>query len=285
MKKFLCISLAALLLMTCAIGLAIDVYVEDIPAQYSLTLDGIPIQLPVPLSVLLDKGWTINPYSADSVLPSMTYDTTSLYKGNNSFTVYLVNATDAEKPYAECSLAGIMVYKTDSVPLVLNNGISFSSSSDEVCEKYGLNKNDIIAEYAEGTKGFSISFYHPDDNGYHWDKGISRVLVGMNEINFNFDKPLADGGTLEAILVQYMTTDEDKERRPEEGNNPGQPDGKQDAGWICAACGTENHGKFCTECGAAKPEEKLSACPNCGWAIPEGTEPKFCSECGYSLKQ
>ena len=43
--------------------------------------------------------------------------------------------------------------------------------------------------------------------------------------------------------------------------------------WKCS-CGAENTGKFCTQCGAAKPED--------GWKCPCGAvnKGKFCSECG-----
>lgn len=51
-----------------------------------------------------------------------------------------------------------------------------------------------------------------------------------------------------------------------------------DGTWTCA-CGSVNTGKFCPECGAAKPE--ANACPSCGVEIAEGA--KFCSECGASL--
>ncbi|WP_338651281.1 SPFH domain-containing protein [Lysinibacillus sp. Y5S-8] len=44
--------------------------------------------------------------------------------------------------------------------------------------------------------------------------------------------------------------------------------------WTCA-CGHENTGKFCSECGAAKPAEEGWAC-TCG-AVNKG---EFCSECG-----
>lgn len=54
--------------------------------------------------------------------------------------------------------------------------------------------------------------------------------------------------------------------------------------WLCPECGNENAGNFCTECGTKKPEERLTHCPNCGWEIPEGQSPNFCTECGTKLK-
>ena len=47
--------------------------------------------------------------------------------------------------------------------------------------------------------------------------------------------------------------------------------------WTCS-CGNVNSGKFCSECGAKKPESKGSFCTNCGAKLPAGA--KFCSECG-----
>ena len=45
--------------------------------------------------------------------------------------------------------------------------------------------------------------------------------------------------------------------------------------WTCKNCGAEgNKGKFCAECGSPKPVEKI--CPQCGAKVTG----KFCAECG-----
>ncbi|MBQ7542817.1 MAG: SPFH domain-containing protein [Clostridia bacterium] len=52
-------------------------------------------------------------------------------------------------------------------------------------------------------------------------------------------------------------------------------------GWTCK-CGAVNLGKFCPNCGAQKPADApLYRCDKCGW-MPEDPHhpPKFCPECG-----
>ncbi|MCR4925646.1 MAG: SPFH domain-containing protein [Clostridiales bacterium] len=47
-------------------------------------------------------------------------------------------------------------------------------------------------------------------------------------------------------------------------------------GWVCPNCSAENNGKFCTNCGTAKPESSKWFCADCG-AENSG---KFCTNCG-----
>lgn len=53
------------------------------------------------------------------------------------------------------------------------------------------------------------------------------------------------------------------------------------SGWTCS-CGAVNKGKFCPECGAKKPEGALLyRCDKCGWEPKDPKNPpKFCPECG-----
>lgn len=53
------------------------------------------------------------------------------------------------------------------------------------------------------------------------------------------------------------------------------------AGWTCS-CGTVNQGKFCTECGAKKPSAAPQyRCDKCGWVPADPKNPpRFCPECG-----
>ena len=53
-------------------------------------------------------------------------------------------------------------------------------------------------------------------------------------------------------------------------------------GWRCPGCGKENNGKFCPECGTPRPTPK--SCSRCGWTSADpNADAKFCPECGNKL--
>ena len=51
--------------------------------------------------------------------------------------------------------------------------------------------------------------------------------------------------------------------------------------WVCS-CGAKNQGKFCMECGLRKPAgQPQYKCDKCGWEPQDPTHPpKFCPQCG-----
>ena len=64
-------------------------------------------------------------------------------------------------------------------------------------------------------------------------------------------------------------------------SNCGKPQPAPAAGWTCE-CGTTNQGKFCQNCGKPKPAgAPLYKCDKCGWTPEDPANlPKFCPECG-----
>jgi len=56
--------------------------------------------------------------------------------------------------------------------------------------------------------------------------------------------------------------------------------------WTCS-CGALNAGKFCTNCGAKRPEKpKVFRCDKCGWTPEDPTNPpKFCPNCGDAFNE
>ena len=53
-------------------------------------------------------------------------------------------------------------------------------------------------------------------------------------------------------------------------------------GWRCPTCGKRNRGRFCPDCGTAKPRGELQyVCDKCGWTPDDPAHPpRFCPECG-----
>lgn len=81
---------------------------------------------------------------------------------------------------------------------------------------------------------------------------------------------------------QYRQTPQSQPQQPEQQQPQSAVPNKTDAeGWTCA-CGAVNTGKFCSECGAKKPEApKKKFCTNCGAEV--SADAKFCPECGTKI--
>ena len=106
-------------------------------------------------------------------------------------------------------------------------------------------------------------------------KNDAGAMTGF--MGFGMAANATGGAATQSTLLSNAAEPNRPERQPEPAKQPEAPaEAKPAEGtWKCA-CGVENTGKFCSECGTPKPEEKKS------WTCACGTENtgKFCSECG-----
>lgn len=105
--------------------------------------------------------------------------------------------------------------------------------------------------------------------------------------DISLDGTLITGRTTEGEYVLYRVTGSVEETKAPETteeveNVPVQVETPvNDGSWKCTCGKTDNTGKFCPECGSARPEEKVK-CESCGYE-PDGETPKFCPECGHKF--
>ena len=207
----------------------------------------------------------INNYSADGFR-------ISFIKGKSrEFGQYMAQTLDEEweqqRGFQVQTVSINISYNDESTDLISmrNKGAMLSDAA--------VQQGYIAANVAEGMKAAGSN-----SNGAM--AGFMGMGVGMN----------AGSG----ILGGYQQNPHYNNQHPQQMNNngtqPQQPQQPQQAqpaqtaqaqpagGWTCA-CGAVNTGKFCSECGAKKPDApKKRFCVNCGNELKDNQ--KFCPECG-----
>lgn len=125
----------------------------------------------------------------------------------------------------------------------------------EVMAAQGYNQKDVLQ--ADVQKAYAAGIGEMGGNG--GGGGITSDMLGLGI-------GLATMETVQKTVVEGMR-----------GNLSTAPAAAPavEEGWTCSCGQAGNTGKFCSECGSAKPE--AWDCPNCG---ATGNKGKFCSECG-----
>lgn len=157
------------------------------------------------------------------------------------------------------------------------NGLSYTEKSAEIIEM--RNKGAILSDpnvregYVQGSiaRGFEAAGSN--------EAGAAGTFMGMG-MGMN---------TAGGMFGQMSQSNHEQiEREAQKNKHAPVQAQKQTApmagSWNCPECSTANDGKFCSECGTAKSEEKASGfCSNCGYKF-QGEKPKFCQNCGNPVR-
>jgi len=169
------------------------------------------------------------------------------------------------------------------------------SASSPVVKVKNMEGNYILLSAAAGELPGSYAYVYTHEGcplieveDADGNKGI--IDIWGNEvlpIGENSAINIAHDGSMFTVYAGYHQTDvysvgygeaaAVKEAAPAEETAAEETAPAEDGSWTCS-CGAVNSGKFCPECGSAKPAEEI-ACKECGYK-PEGDVPNFCPECG-----
>lgn len=172
-----------------------------------------------------------------------------------------------------------------------------------------INKN--LSEEWAGKRGFEVvtftvnGAFIPTDEDKAQIQEMQRAFnmgANMNVANYDVQKTMAEGvraagenggasgvmgiglgmGAVGGSGLGQMTNQNPQPTvvAPAQGAVPQTGSAQSASAWTCA-CGAQNSGNFCTNCGSEKPQQSSKFCSNCGNKLP--VEAKFCSNCGTQI--
>ena len=131
-----------------------------------------------------------------------------------------------------------------------------------------MQQGKMVSAYSDAVKGAAENS-NGAMNGF---MGIGMMNMATGNVMGN-----AVAGPWQDTSKSTIDMRKQEEVKPEENSETTSQNVESDI-WKCS-CGTENTGKFCTNCGNPKP--KNDECKNCGNKLAEGT--KFCPNCGEKV--
>lgn len=150
-----------------------------------VSVDGVNYQLPVPLSVFLDNGWTINP-AEDDMIPGMDNRDFTIYKGDSEIDVCLHNYTmDAMYP--------------------INAMVVGIRTSDYFCDVEVVFPGDIYFESDTGidfanTYGDLGDMYYFEDDGY----SLNYEVNNEQQFVYIYASSLAEEEILDYYYYEFI---------------------------------------------------------------------------------
>ncbi len=144
--------------------------------------------------------------------------------------------------------------------------VTLDEESEKKIDEYELSSNasmqqgKLVGAYANAVQDAANNA-----------NGAANGFMGIGMMN------MASGGMMGgATTGPWQQQQQAPNQQPQQAqtNTGAQPTGDT---WTCPNCNITVSGKFCQECGKAKPEKAF--CPNCGKEVAK--DAKFCPECGH----
>jgi len=145
-------------------------------------------------------------------------------------------------------------------------GVSLDDESNKKIDQYELG-GDAYSQQGAMVGAYSEAIPEAAKNS----NGAMNGFMGVGMMN------MTSGGMFTGAQTNAFQA---KPMDPQSINTTPVKEEKKNT-WVCPNCGKERDGKFCSECGAKKPEKKF--CTQCGKELNETC--KFCPECGKSVQE
>ena len=203
-------------------------------------------------------------YAKNSVKSVYKMPLTHLADLDGTFIVLSGAAGELEQRFIEVDISNL------SSPLFV------AEPADKKAGVYDLYGNAVIA--ADGlyddVYDLQVSADGTVISGYGTDRVYRIYQVVISESAAQTEQPAASEAQTEQPAVSGALMNQPA------GDTAQTEQPAEDGSWTCT-CGSVNTGKFCPECGTAKPTEVK--CAKCGFVPEAGAAPKFCSECGTAF--
>lgn len=153
-------------------------------------------------------------------------------------------------------------------------GVSLDDESNEKINNYELG-GDVYSQQGALTGAYASAVKDAANN----EGGAMNGMFGVGMMNMASGNAFGMATSTAFNQGAPMQPQQINDKPAQEVSQQTDKKAVESDKWTCPNCKKEVDGKFCSECGAKKPETKK--CSNCGKELDN--DAKFCTECGTKV--
>lgn len=154
----------------------------------TVTINGATVTFPLSYAdFVAETGLTMDADETGDIVSADgydNYDITNAYdsEGNDVCSIWLYNMSGSDLAMEDCYVAGIIVYNdgySETPDLVMQNGITFASTQDEVRTALGEPSNTYSDTYSDGSLYESWNWDYADPDSDYFDEVQIEFVDGV----------------------------------------------------------------------------------------------------------